>query len=387
MQLLTLNNFNELAGHKSDTCISIYFSTHTAGREVFNGIDQIALKNKLKEAHNALVGKHSFSADKATKMLKPAHALLEDEQLWRYMSQGIALFISENHFSHYRLPVGFSERLEVGKSFYLVPLVAALDNNERFYLLALSMNKVRLFEGSKSSMREIEIDHLLPDELEDAAGHDYKEKSLQHHSGDGAGETAIFHGHGASNDEVDKIEAQKFFRDIDHGLDEILRNQTAPLMLAAVDYLVPLYKERNSYNHLMEQHISGNPDKLSAKELHDKAIGIMSEKAISAQHKIIEDFGNQLAGGQATTTLLETVPKAVNGRVNLLFVQSDAPAIPGQFIEQTNTAITTATPETSTDDLINLAVVQTIQQGGKVLVLPEEEMPTSNTPIAAMLRY
>jgi hypothetical protein len=76
--------------------------------------------------------------------------------------------------------------------------------------------------------------------------------------------SAITHG-----DEVDSKEnIKRYFRRIDKGLHELVRDERVPLVLAGVDYLHPIYKKVNSYPHLMEAGVGGNPERLSAKELH-----------------------------------------------------------------------------------------------------------------------
>jgi len=43
----------------------------------------------------------------------------------------------------------------------------------------------------------------------------------------------------------------------------------APLVLAGVEYLFPIYQEANTYPDLVEEGITGNPENLKPEELHD----------------------------------------------------------------------------------------------------------------------
>jgi len=57
----------------------------------------------------------------------------------------------------------------------------------------------------------------------------------------------------------------------DKSLESVLREEKAPLVLAAVDYVAAFYREANTYRHLREEFIEGNPDELSPEELQKEA--------------------------------------------------------------------------------------------------------------------
>jgi hypothetical protein len=64
---------------------------------------------------------------------------------------------------------------------------------------------------------------------------------LQFHSLPVGGPTGTrFHGHGVGIDDVDVINLQRYFHRVNDGLEEMLKNQHAPLVLACVEYLAPL---------------------------------------------------------------------------------------------------------------------------------------------------
>ena len=58
-----------------------------------------------------------------------------------------------------------------------------------FFVLALSQGSVRLFEGSRDGIRELDLADI-PTSLRDAVGYDYEQRSLQFHTGAGAGDWA-----------------------------------------------------------------------------------------------------------------------------------------------------------------------------------------------------
>jgi Bacterial archaeo-eukaryotic release factor family 7 len=154
--------------------------------------------------------------------------------------------------------------------YHLKPLLPLLAGDGRFYVLALSQNEVRLLGASRYSTDEVKLGDDVPESLADALKLDEPEKQLQFHTGSsgdgGAGRSAVFHGHGAKDDSKDNI--LRYFRKIDRGLRDVLKGQEAPLVVAGVDYLLPIYREANTYSGLVEEGTTGNPEELSVEELH-----------------------------------------------------------------------------------------------------------------------
>jgi hypothetical protein len=63
----------------------------------------------------------------------------------------------------------------------------------------------------------------------------------------------------------------RYFRDVDHGLHEILKSESVPVVFSGVDYLFPIYRQVNTYANLLDTFIPGNPDRLSPQAVHKAA--------------------------------------------------------------------------------------------------------------------
>ncbi len=138
------------------------------------------------------------------------------------------------------------------------------------------LTNVRFFEGTHYTINEVEVENL-PKSLEEALNQDETAKDGQFRIATTKGGTANsfvqpgdFHGQGSPDRDQHQEEIRQFFYIIDKALHEKLRDETAPLVLAGVEYLLPLYRQANTYQHLMAEGITGNPEILSAQELHDK---------------------------------------------------------------------------------------------------------------------
>ncbi|MDC6355625.1 MULTISPECIES: hypothetical protein [unclassified Robiginitalea] len=384
MTLLTKKAFTQLIGVHAPTCISIFIPTHRAGQEVLEKKDQLALKNQLKEVSHNLAGQ-GYSDQEVKSMLEPAAQLLEDTEFWRHQSDGLALFISEGFFQKFTLPLEFEAAHHIGNSFHLVPLMPLLTGDGRFFILALGLEGVKFYEGTKYSIARIIVYDLTPARLEDRVGYDYEEKFLQFRSQqEGAGH-AMFHGHGEG--EADhKNEILRYFRAVDEGLMQILHDERQPLVLASLDYLAPIYREANNYNHLFESHISGNPGDDDLMSLHGKAWELVAPHFESGRREKAGAYQQALGTGKASPDLRDILPAAMDGRIDALFLREgeDVQGLYNQ--EDRELEIHESLRETSVS-LFNLAAVETYLQGGDVFVVPDKEMPDDHSAVCALYRY
>ena len=379
-----------LAAHRAAACVSIQFSPHRASREVRQ--DAIRLHNLIQEAAERLnaLGVRRAEIDD---MLDPARALLDDPELWERRALGIAIFASPGWLARYRLPIELAESVVVGPRFHLKPLFALLASDGRFYLLALAQKAPRLHRGSRHALEPLELPNM-PESLASALDLEVRQPQLRferrapHHRGsrpDG------FHGRsvGASDPNDPIIE---YFRVLDAAPHEMLREESAPLVLAGVEYLWPLYRAANTYPHLLEGGVPGNAQGMRAEELHAKAWKLVEpyfeRPEREARARFEELAGRQGAGRtdiRALDRVAEVVPAADAGRIDSLFVALDAQAW-GRYDDASLAAEMHPTPQPGDEDLLNRAALETYLKGGAVFAVPSERVP-GRTPAAAILRF
>jgi hypothetical protein len=155
MDRLSMDKFKDMARVTRPYCISIFIPTHRAGKEVIEMIDQKNLKNQVKKVRSIL----SLSrADKDTvdELLKPIEDLIEDNSFWKHQSDGLAIFRNHDQFIYFTIPVYFDSYIYVNDHFYLLPLLPYINDDDKFYLLALSLSGAKLFEGFPHRIDEFE---------------------------------------------------------------------------------------------------------------------------------------------------------------------------------------------------------------------------------------
>ncbi len=316
MQLISREEIKRLIEQPKGNCVSIYMPTHPAGAEVRQ--DPIRFKNLVKEAENRLIDAGLEEKD-AIALLEKSHEI-DTQEFWEQMGeQGLAIFISDNIFRYYPLPIDFQELVVVTDRFHIKPLLPILNGNGRFYILALSQQDVRFFEGTRYSVKEVEVENL-PKSLDEALQKDETAKEGQFRLATSKGGTAnafsqpgTFHGQGSPDRDKHQEDILQFFQIVDRALHEKLKLQKAPLVLAGVEYLLPLYRQANTYQHLMDEAITGNPEILSAQELHDQAWPIVEADFQKSQQEVLEQFHELFGGdtGKASNDLKEIVSAAL----------------------------------------------------------------------------
>jgi hypothetical protein len=388
MDILTRAELEQLMRKEQQGCVSIYMPTHRTGTDAQQ--DPIRLKNLLREAEKQLSAQ-GIGRREVQNMLEPASMLLQDSTFWQHQSDGLAIFISSNGIRRYRLPLNFEEFVAVMDHIHIKPLLPLFTGDGQFYILALSQNEVRLLNGTRDSVSEVDIGQV-GGSLAEAIPSVNHQMSMQLHSSgstdgmSGSG-SVTFHGQGGGSDESAKHELLRYFRLVSDGLTEFLQGDRAPLVLAGVEYLLPIYKEANTYPNLIDKVIKGNPDLLRMDELHKSAWDILGPHFQAAQAEAVAQY-QQLAGQaseRAADTLEKIVPAASAGRVETLFL---APGVQqwGVFDPVTNEIELHSQQEAGDEPLLDLAAVQTYLKGGIVYAVEPEKVP-GGTSAAAVLRY
>jgi hypothetical protein len=290
--------------------------------------------------------------------------------------------LGNSQFHCLRLPVDFRELAVVGDFWHVKPLLPLFMDDGRFYVLALSQNKVRVLEGSKHSVAELALSDA-PSSLADILGAYDIEPQVQYHSPT-TSTSAIFHGHGGGRED-DKPYLLEFFHKINKGLEDLLNGQRAPVILAGVEYLLGVYREINSYRYLMEPGVNGNPDRMRPDELHASAWTIVAPYFAQERAAAAERYRELSAKGFGSTDIKQIILYAHYGRIDTLFVtlgqrQWGKYDPISDFIEVYGQQLPGAR------DLLDLAAVETYLHRGATYAVKAEEMPVA-AQVAAVMRY
>jgi len=389
MDLLSIDKFKELLKNHQEPCVSIFMPTHHKGKDVEQ--NTIRFKNLLHGAAKSIIDQ-GFRSSEAKEILEPAEKLLSDSYFWQHQSDGLAVFMAPHEFYGYRLPAQFEELALVSHHFHIKPLIPLLSTNGHFFILTLSQRHPRLFHCSQYSLSEVELKGAIPLNIEEALKFDEPEKQTQYHTGTGevkggrGRRAAIFHGQGGDTDDARrKKDIMRYFQMIDKGLRTLIAGEHSPLIAAGVEYLLPIYKEANSYPYLMDEGIAENPDEMTQVELHNRAWAVIQPQVQKSQQEAFSQYRQFAHIGRASHDLKEIIAAAYSDRVEILFVALGVQEW-GAFDPKTGEVIIHRKMESGDEDLLDSAASQTLLHRGVVYALSAEYMPDPY-PAAAVFRY
>jgi len=382
---MTKENLQELLKAQGETCVSLYMPTIKGSEETRQ--NPIRYRNLLAELEKKLEAA-GYKPAQAKKMLGPARPLLEDHKFWQYQHGGLAVFLSEKIKRVYTLPLHFSELAEVSDHFCVTPLLPLFAEDGRFYVLALSQHAIQLYQCGRHSVTQVNL-RQVPKSIMELLELNTREKQLQFHANSEgraarAGKPGMFHGHAEDSNEV-KSNIFVYFQSVNKGVTGLLKNETAPLVTAGVDYLNHIYYQANTYPHLYVRSIPGSPANVKPEELRDKAWELVKPVFEADALAAVRQYALALGTPLVSTHIKDILREAQEGRVATLLVLGGAQRW-GMHDPATGATELHKVPEPSDTELLDLCVTRTLRHGGKVHVMDESKMP-GITPIAALLRH
>lgn len=376
------NDFAEgLLDQGEPPCISLYQPTHRRHPE--NQQDPIRFRNFVKEIEESLQRK--YDDQEIAPLIEPFSRLAADAEFWNHTLDGLAVLARPGLFRVYRLQRPMPEIVIVADSFHTKPLMRILQSADRYQILAVTRQQIRLYEGNRDALDEIELAADVPRTLTDALGEELTDPRLTVSSYGGRGGAAMHHGHGGRKDQVD-LDAERFFRVVDR---KILEHHSGPsklpLLLAALPENQSIFREVSRNPLLLADGIDGNPDALSLDELRNLAWRVVEPQYLTRLRTFVEAFEQSRAKGLGADDAEQAAEAAVAGRVETLLVDASR-HLPGRIDDTTGSIEVADLAHPEVDDVLDDLAALVMRQGGEVVVVPPERMPTE-TGLAAVYRY
>jgi hypothetical protein len=353
------DDITHLAAHRGPA-LTVFIPTARHGPETEHGPTR--LRNLVGSVTSD--AEATFGARTTHQLLEPVLALADDSAIWQHQADGLAIFTAPTEHRQFRLPVAFAEDAVVGERFRLRPMIDYLAGEDVFYILALAQNSLRVFEATKQSIDELPTEQL-PASMDDALRFEDPERQLQSQSVGGG--DVQFHGHGAG-EELDKQALARYFRAVDRGLVEMLGATTLPVVMACVDYYLPIYRDITSLANVIDVAVSGNPEHRSAAELHIAALPLIEPIAQQRTAAIASRYQEFAGTGRTVTDLTALTAAAGEGRIDTLLISADD----------------TTTRDSTTLTAIDQVIADAIDTGATISIAPPSLIESD---AAAVLRY
>ena len=348
-------------------CVSAYLPTSPITQDA--QADRIELKNLVSDAAGQM---DAAGADRAaaSEVREALDALVDDDEFWAQQARSLAVFASPASLRTFRLPNRLTSAVEVADRFYVKPLLRAVTFPQAAFVLALAAGSVRLVEVGREGPSFTVAVPNLPADAASAAG----KASIADRS-----PSARLQG-----SEGQKVRLRQFARKVDQAMRGELAGLQLPLILAAAEPLASIYRGLNSYPHLVEPGIPGNPEAASDDDLAAAARTVLDDVYAVELAEVRELYELRFSHGRASADVATVARAATHGAVDTLLVDVDE-KLPGE-VDEDSGAVTFAE-----DDAVSYGVVDEIARrvlltGGRVLAVRAPDVPGGG-PLAAILRY
>ncbi len=391
MDTLDKNAIAEVLGDYESPCLSLYQTTHRRHPE--NQQDPIRFGNLVKKLEQSLLQK--YPADEIQPLLEPFLALADDRDFWNHALDGLAALGTKGMFRVYKLQRPVAELAIVADTFHTKPLLHTLQSADRYQILGLSRHEIKLFEGNRNAVDEIELAPGVPRTITEALGEELSDPHLTvasyggvtgtQHSGAGGMQPGMHHGHGGKAAEVDS-DADRFFRAVDRAILERHSQPSAlPLILAALPEHHHLFHQVSRNPFLLEGGVDSYPDALPLDDLRQRAWQVVEPHYQTRLTALAEQFGHAMSRNLGHDQLAQVAKTAVAGRVATLLLEAGR-EIPGRIDAATGDLVPADLDHPEIDDALDDLAALTLKMGGEVVIMPPEQMPTK-TGLAAIYRY
>ncbi|HWE52019.1 MAG TPA: hypothetical protein VG273_19660 [Bryobacteraceae bacterium] len=361
--MLTHEDLKRLAA-VSGPCLTIFEplrGAHLQGSKPETGINAAIQKAEQ------LLTENGFGPESRDEMLRPLLKVAANTD-WTGRKGSLVLFRGPGFTMANFWPEALAPRVHFGTEFLVLPLLPGLQGKHDFWVLALSIKRIRLFRGSRSGLVEVVLPKDVPASLMQDEAFDIPDHSLRGRSSAGpsvGNMKGVQFGTGSAK-ELQGDYLHDFFKAVDRGIHPILTRNRNPLILAGVTRELALYRKVNTYPSVLAGGIFGNPDSLGEETLFSKAVDLMAAFSKRAANATLQELESAAGRSVLIHDPAAVAEAAGKGQVEELIVSQDVPGF-----EQR-------------EDLINWAALATIRNSGKISMLGDPRMQSG---VAAVLRF
>lgn len=336
------------------------------------------LKGYIQEASQQL-GERKFPKEAVGELLKPLEDLAADAALLTGSHWGRAIFRSPDVFCQFQLTQPVQASLTISGCFAIRRLLPELWAPKLFYILALSKEAVKLFRCTYEGAQAVELPAGVPVTLEDALELEPPDHDLENRSAIGTttgSMHAIRFGTGSGR-ETSHAHLADFYKLIDRGIHKVLP-AGVPLILAGVDQETAAYRSVSKYPNLVMENLPGSPNlSLQDAQTVSQACSILRAEEFRQEAEALAKAKARSTPGHVSTETGTILHAAFEGRVHQLYLDEKA--------EWNDVFERGKYRSWGREDLLNLAAVETLQQGGKAFELPGGLM--DGTRAVAVMRF
>ena len=362
----TRAQLDRLLVNRDPASLSVYVSTDPASANVG---ERIELRNLMAQGVDQLrdagVAKRELAA-----IEEEVADLVDDGDFWRHQARSLAAFATPEGLTTFRLPNRLLGVVEAADRFYVKPLLRVQTFPQVAFVLALAQGSARLIEVEPDMPAGPVRVPDLPADIASAAG----KASVS----DKAPVRRI------QGREGQKVRMRIYARQIDQALRPLLNGLQVPLVLAATEPMATIYRSVNSYPHLTDATIAGNPETTTDAELAARAREVLDDLYAAQLGGVRDRFEVRANSGRGTSDVAEIARAATFGLIDTVMVDIDA-AVPGT-VDEASGAVNPAEAGPDAYGILDEIARRVWLSDGRVLAVRAQDIPGGG-PAAAILRY
>jgi hypothetical protein len=302
--------------------------------------------------------------------MEPVYEISRQPDFRRNPAPGWAVFLAPGLFRSQPLPFGVRELVVIDDRFHVNPLLTALQMPEPFYLLELSKDRARLFAAVRGSVAEVPDTPFPPGPIDAGAVGSGRIAAWIHR--------LIFWRRIRADPPSQHLLA--WFRRVDEVLRDRL-SEAAPVILVTNRDLCVMFHVVSRYPRLLDGGIEPNGRNLSPQELWHQGCDMALAYCRSTQRKVTDEYLRLWHTQRASNDVRDIAAAARLGRVQTLLVSEAAERQSVREHHEPGPEV-----DDEAQDLLRLAVIDTVVAGGTAFSLPADQVPGSG-PAAAVFRY
>ncbi len=344
--------------------VTITLPTHRTAPD--NHQDPIRVKNLATEAAGRLL--KEFSRREIQPLLLRLEQLVSDID-YRNALDGLALFVNRDMARAFYLPFRLKERIVIDETFATRDLVFALNRTPRYWVLALSEQPTRLFEGTRETLVEIQ-----------------GEGFPMRHEGPG-GDAPLPGGFGVQKSAHRDERHRQFFRQVDAALKPFMTDDPLPLAVVGVDRYISFFNEVSSHKSAVITTLTGSHDKTAAHELGKLVWPLVKANLAGRRQEMLKELDKAIGERKFVSTVEQVWRLANEGRGRLLLVEEDF-HVPAR-VDETGMHITRAADPTAPDVMEDAVdeIIETVLRFQGEVVFMEKGLLHAHQGIALILRF
>jgi hypothetical protein len=387
-------------------CLSLFLPTH---RNVpHNRVDLPTYRHLVEALGRALSLTHRPA--EAERLLAPFHRLAGNVRFWEHTWEGLAVLASAGHAEVLRLPVAVKPLAMVAGRFHTMPLLRIAASTERCQVLSFTSRAARI---DQATITDAAV-HLDPVPIDDIPGAGSGRETLArgdvvdaevvepHRVQRGMGPSGLGHGsvvHGGADWKQDDVDADTeiFLRHVDAVVQDRASGPSGlPLVLVALPRLQAMFRGISKNPLLLADGVPKDPHLMDDDEIGALVAPILAEGRAARISRDLGNFAKARGAHCGSADLADVARAAAAGNVATLLIERDR-FEPG-WIDRSTGAVCCngeAPPEASlptvdqavrTEDLFGSVAEMVVAQGGSLVALHRNAMPTESG-VAAIYRW